>query len=115
MAPAAALWDSSSSSSSKTVCVMDAGGRLGSALLHRLLHTGYTVHAALHNPEELVQCYTSEKKQLRLRVFQADPLDYHSIMDALKGCSALFYSFELPSDHPTYDVIIHSFIIITFY
>ena len=43
-----------------------------------------------------------EKKELR--VFHSDPLDYHSILDALKGCCALFYSFELPSDHPTYDV-----------
>lgn len=25
-------------------------------------------------------------------------------MDAIKGCGALFYNFELPSDHPTYDV-----------
>lgn len=34
----------------KTVCVMDASGLLGSALVDRLLLTGYTVHAALlHN------------------------------------------------------------------
>jgi hypothetical protein len=25
-------------------------------------------------------------------------------MDALKGCCGLFYSFEPPSDQPTYDV-----------
>ncbi|KAM1029878.1 hypothetical protein ACFX14_042362 [Malus domestica] len=30
-----------------TVCVMDASGRLGSTLVHRLLHRGYAVHAAL--------------------------------------------------------------------
>ena len=45
-------------------------------------------------------CCNNEK----VRVFQADPLDYHSIMNALKGCSALFYCFQPPSDHPTYDV-----------
>lgn len=43
-------------------------------------------------------------EEKELRVFHSDPLDYHSILDALKGCCALFYSFELPSDHPTYDV-----------
>lgn len=40
----------------------------------------------------------------RLKVFHSDPLDYHSIVDALKGCSGLFYSYEPPSDHPIYDV-----------
>ncbi|KAL8551309.1 hypothetical protein ACS0TY_000408 [Phlomoides rotata] len=97
MAPAA-FWNSS-----KTVCVMDASGRLGSALVHRLLHRGYTVHAAVHNHDEL-QCYKRQSTENKeLRVFHTDPLDYHSIMDALKGCCALFYNFELPSDHPTYD------------
>ncbi|XP_022881091.1 cinnamoyl-CoA reductase-like SNL6 [Olea europaea var. sylvestris] len=42
----------------------------------------------------------------KLRVFDLDPLDYHSIMEALKGCYGLFYSFELPSDNPTYDEFI---------
>lgn len=45
--------------------------------------------------------YNEEKK---LKVFQADPFDYHSLVNALKGCSGLFYSFEPPSDHSTYDV-----------
>ncbi|CAA0813118.1 NAD(P)-binding Rossmann-fold superfamily protein [Striga hermonthica] len=97
MAPAA-FWNSP-----PTVCVMDASGRLGSALVHRLLQRGYTVHAAVHNHDELT-CYERQSSDnKRLRVFQCDTLDYHSILEALKGCCALFYSFELPSDHPTYD------------
>ena len=40
----------------------------------------------------------------RLKVFRSDPFDYHSIVDAVKGCSGLFYNFEPPMDHPTYDV-----------
>ncbi|EYU45390.1 hypothetical protein ABFS82_06G008400 [Erythranthe guttata] len=97
MAPAF-MWNSS-----KTVCVMDASGQLGSALVRRLLQRGYTVHAAVHDREEL-QCYKRQSiENKKLRVFNSDPLDYHSIMDALKGCCALFYSFELPSDNPTYD------------
>ncbi|GER33486.1 NAD(P)-binding Rossmann-fold superfamily protein [Striga asiatica] len=97
MAPAA-FWNSP-----RTVCVMDASGRLGSALVHRLLQRGYTVHAAVHNHDKLT-CYERQSRDnKRLRVFQCDPLDYHSILEALKGCCALFYSFELPPDHPTYD------------
>ncbi|KAL3837948.1 hypothetical protein ACJIZ3_022539 [Penstemon smallii] len=104
MAPASAnLWDSDSSTN-KTVCVMDASGQLGSALVHRLLHRGYTVHAAVHNRDEVVRWeWSSEMMKKNVRVFYSDLLDYGSIMDALKGCSALFYSFELPSDQPTYD------------
>ncbi|KAE9464638.1 hypothetical protein C3L33_03476, partial [Rhododendron williamsianum] len=44
-----------------------------------------------------------ENKNKRLRAFDTDPLDYHSILDALKGCSGLFYCFDPPSDRPTYD------------
>lgn len=62
-----------------------------------------------------VNCYVGEWLQpvedlpfpcnaKRLKVFKSDLLDYHSIMDALKGCSGLFYCFEPPSDHPFYDV-----------
>lgn len=92
--------------SSRTVCVMDASGHLGSALVHLLLHRGYTVHAALQphpngfqSVEELLPC--SNKS---LKIFDADPFDYHSITAALKGCCGLFYCFEPPSDHSTYDV-----------
>lgn len=48
----------------------------------------------------------------RLKIFDCDVFDYHSILDVLKGCSALFYNFELPFDQPVYDV---SFIFPTFW
>ncbi|KAK8477247.1 hypothetical protein V6N13_042605 [Hibiscus sabdariffa] len=98
---------SSGNDNSRTVCVMDASGHLGSALVHLLLHRGYTVHAALQphahggefqSAEELLPC-NNEK----LRIFDADPFDYHSITNALKGCCGLFYCFQPPSDHSTYD------------
>lgn len=41
MAPAANFNDYN------VVCVMDASGQLGSALVQRLLKRGYTVHAAV--------------------------------------------------------------------
>ena len=40
----------------------------------------------------------------RLKIFHLDPFDYQSIVDALKGCSGLFYTFEPPQDQPDYDV-----------
>lgn len=82
---------------------MGASGHLGSTLVHRLVQRGYTVHAAVQNHGEL-QCFEGlygDKK--KVRVFHSDPLDYHSIMDALRGCCGLFYSFEPPSDQPNYD------------
>lgn len=88
--------------SSSVVCVMDASGRLGSSLVQRLLQRGYTVHAALQQHGELqfdvLSCDTE-----KLKVFYSDPFDYHSIVDALKGCSGLFYTFEPPEDQPDYD------------
>ncbi|KAI3810688.1 hypothetical protein L1987_20310 [Smallanthus sonchifolius] len=81
-----------SSTSFKRVCVMDAGGRFGSALVHRLLQRGYFVHAAISTHVEI-----GDSKNLR--VFHTDPLDYHSIVEALEGCYGLFYS----SDQPFYD------------
>ncbi|OIT32216.1 PREDICTED: cinnamoyl-CoA reductase-like SNL6 isoform X1 [Nicotiana attenuata] len=84
---------------SNTVCVMDASSRLGSSLVKRLLERGFTVHAAIqnHGDNELMLLPPCNKKELK--VFQSDPFDYHSVLDALKGCSCLFYSFEPPKDH----------------
>nr|DAD17818.1 TPA_asm: hypothetical protein HUJ06_019281 [Nelumbo nucifera] len=88
----------------KTVCVMDASGRLGSSLVDRLLQGGYTVHAAVQNHGDL-QAFKgiSSDNDKNLKVFHADPFDYQSIMDALKGCSGLFYTFEPPQDQSTFD------------
>ncbi|XP_058206445.1 cinnamoyl-CoA reductase 1-like [Rhododendron vialii] len=115
MAPAALLMNESWPS--KRVCVMGSTGPLGSTLVQRLLERGYAVHAAAlrHYPpnthvhggvdclEGILSSCDDEKKNKRLRVFDTDPLDYHSILDALKGCSGLFYCFDPPSDRPTYD------------
>ncbi|CAN1246574.1 Cinnamoyl-CoA reductase-like SNL6 [Linum grandiflorum] len=87
----------------QTVCVMDASGRLGSALVHSLLLRGYSVHAAVQLHGKLEGSFSNNNSS-RLRVFEMDDMfDYHAIMEALRGCSALFYSFEPPSDHPNYD------------
>ncbi|CAN1786111.1 Cinnamoyl-CoA reductase-like SNL6 [Linum perenne] len=82
---------------------MDASGRLGSALVRKLLLRGYAVHAAVQSSGDSNSSKTKNKKKKMLRVFEIDVFDYHTIMDALKGCTALFYTFEPPSDHLIYD------------
>ncbi|KAF7809489.1 cinnamoyl-CoA reductase-like SNL6 [Senna tora] len=88
-----------------TVCVMDASGPLGFTLVQRLVQRGYTVHASLQRhqgkEEEVLNgiCGDPEK----LKIFRSDPFDYHTILHALQHCSALFYSFQPPQDHPDYD------------
>ncbi|TKY70029.1 Tetraketide alpha-pyrone reductase 1 [Spatholobus suberectus] len=59
----------------------------------------------------LSDCFPGEENQFngistdpnKLKVFRSDPFDYHSIIDALRGCSGLFYTFEPPLDQPNYD------------
>ncbi|KAK9698949.1 hypothetical protein RND81_08G142800 [Saponaria officinalis] len=89
---------------SNTVCVMDASGCLGSNLVTQLLHRGYIVHASFqsHCEVEELKGLNKEEKE-RLKKFETDVFDYQSIVEALKGCSGLFYNFELPHDQPTYD------------
>ncbi|XP_060213015.1 cinnamoyl-CoA reductase-like SNL6 [Lycium barbarum] len=86
-----------------TICVMDASSRLGTKLVKRLLKRGYTVHATVQNHGELLSLKGIECENKKLKIFESDPFDYHSILDALKGCSGLFYSFEPPSDYPSDD------------
>ncbi|KAJ6714808.1 putative proteinD DEPENDENT EPIMERASE/DEHYDRATASE [Salix viminalis] len=89
---------------SNTVCVMDAAGNLGLSLVERLLQRGYTVHAAVQNHNCESQLNGLARGNKKLKIFYADPFDYKSIIDALRSCSGLFYTFEPPEDQPTYDV-----------
>lgn len=88
-----------------SVCVMDASTQLGSSLVEGLLRRGYTVHAAVqgHGGDHLQSSNRVAFENKKLKIFESDPFDYHSIINALKGCSGLFYSFEPPLDHSTYD------------
>ncbi|KAL5550986.1 hypothetical protein UlMin_001162 [Ulmus minor] len=90
-------------SSKSTVCVMDASGELGSTLVERLLQRGYTVHAATQQHGKELQFNGVENYKNKLKNFKSDPFDYHSILDALRGCSGLFYTFEPHQDQSTYD------------
>lgn len=86
------------------VCVMDASTPLGTALVHRLLRFDFIVHAAVHTniPEFMFSEFDDNKK---LKIFHSDPFDYHSILDALRGCCGLFYTFDPPQHPPAFDEV----------
>ena len=102
----------------KSVCVMDAAGPLGHALVDRLLRRGYTVHAATYGRGEDEDgaedpAAAALLKHLsrggdayghRLKVFRADPFDYHAIADAVRGCAGVFCMFNTPDDQAQCDV-----------
>ncbi|GLJ46694.1 hypothetical protein SUGI_0984330 [Cryptomeria japonica] len=83
----------------KVVCVMDASTYVGLSIVQGLLNRGYTVHATIQNGGEVESL--KKLSGQRLKILYADMLDYHSIVDALSGCSGLFYTF----DSPQYDEI----------
>ncbi|KAL2901368.1 Cinnamoyl-CoA reductase-like SNL6 [Bienertia sinuspersici] len=90
---------------SNTVCVMDASGCLGSSLVKRLLQRGYIVHAAVqpHGEVKGLKGLSDDYGKDKFKIYVCDLFDYQSILEALKGCSALFYNFELPYDQPVYN------------
>ncbi|WVZ57776.1 hypothetical protein U9M48_008119 [Paspalum notatum var. saurae] len=104
----------------KSVCVMDAAGPLGHALVDRLLRRGYTVHAATYGrgeeeeEEDEAAAASALLKHLscggdayghRLKVFRADPFDYHAIADAVRGCAGVFCMFNTPDDQAQCDEV----------
>ncbi|KAG4968416.1 hypothetical protein JHK87_034067 [Glycine soja] len=82
--------------STHTICMMDASGHLGFSLVQRLLQRGHTIHASVqkYGEENLFNGISSDPD--KLKVFRSDPFDYHSIIDALRGCSGLFYIWFCP-------------------
>ncbi|KAE8668659.1 hypothetical protein F3Y22_tig00112289pilonHSYRG00144 [Hibiscus syriacus] len=86
-----------------SVCVLDASTYVGFWILKGLLGKGYTVHAALQikGSETEIEKKIKEMESVedRLSVFSVDILDYHSILVALKGCSALFCCLDSPDSY----------------
>ncbi|XWS27256.1 hypothetical protein CRYUN_Cryun26dG0099200 [Craigia yunnanensis] len=86
-----------------TVCVLDASTYVGFWILKGLLSRGYTVHAALQKKGSETEIEKKikemERVEERLAVFTVDILDYHSILVALKGCSALFCCLDSPDGY----------------
>ncbi|XVE63463.1 hypothetical protein DITRI_Ditri07aG0022600 [Diplodiscus trichospermus] len=86
-----------------TVCVLDASTYVGFWILKGLLSRGYTVHAALQKKETETEIEKKIKEMERvdesLSVFTVDIMDYHGILVALKGCSALFCCLDNPDGY----------------
>ncbi|KAJ1296108.1 hypothetical protein BS78_01G273600 [Paspalum vaginatum] len=117
MCPGSVEPQAAAAAARKSVCVMDAAGPLGHALVDRLLRRGYTVHAATYGgrgeEEEDDEAAGALLKRLscgggdacghRLKVFRADPFDYHAIADAVRGCAGVFCMFNTPDDQAQCD------------
>ncbi|XVF73828.1 hypothetical protein PTKIN_Ptkin13bG0013100 [Pterospermum kingtungense] len=90
------------------VCVLDASTYVGFWILKGLLSRGYTVHAAVQKKGSEIEIEKKikemERVEDRLAVFSVDVLDYHSILVALKGCSALFCCLNSPDGYD--DIIV---------
>ncbi|KAA3470641.1 cinnamoyl-CoA reductase 2-like isoform X1 [Gossypium australe] len=84
-------------------CVLDASTYVGFWILKGLLNRGYTVHAAIQikgsETDIVKKIKEMERVEERLSVFSVDILDYHSILVALKGCSALFCCLDCPDGY----------------
>ncbi|XP_026396552.1 uncharacterized protein LOC113291208 [Papaver somniferum] len=59
-------------------------------------HITIAIRAAI---KRLASCLNNKK----LKIFETDPFDYESIINTLKDCSALFYTFETPQEQPIFD------------
>ncbi|XP_062227678.1 cinnamoyl-CoA reductase 1-like [Phragmites australis] len=77
-----------------TVCVTGAGGFVASWLVERLLSGGrYTVHGTVRDPGDAKNAHLAAMAGAaeRLRLFEADLLDYRSVAAAVAGCDGVFH------------------------
>ncbi|GJN17303.1 hypothetical protein PR202_gb04360 [Eleusine coracana subsp. coracana] len=86
--------DSSGAGGGHLVCVTGGSGFIGSWLVHRLLHRGYTVHATVKNLQdegETKHLLALDGADTRLRLFQMDLLDPASVQPAINGALGVFH------------------------
>lgn len=80
----------------KPVMVTGATGYVAGWIVKKLLDEGFTVHAAVRNPENadsirhLIQL--SENAKGNIRIFKSDLLVEHSYDDAMAGCELVFHT-----------------------
>ncbi|XP_065880493.1 bifunctional dihydroflavonol 4-reductase/flavanone 4-reductase-like isoform X2 [Euphorbia lathyris] len=79
---------------SETVCVTGASGFIGSWLIMRLLESGYTVRATVHDPDnrsKVEHLLELPKAETHLTLWKADLSVEGSFDDAIKGCHGVFH------------------------
>ncbi|XP_025811999.1 cinnamoyl-CoA reductase 2-like [Panicum hallii] len=89
-----------------TVCVIGAGGFVGSWLVERLLAAGrYTVHGTVRDPGDAKNAHLAalDGAGERLRLFRANLLDYGSLAKAIAGCDGVFHVPCPVPDYPLAD------------
>uniref|UniRef100_A0ACD5WCU6 Uncharacterized protein n=1 Tax=Avena sativa TaxID=4498 RepID=A0ACD5WCU6_AVESA len=81
----------------ETVLVTGASGFIGSWLVRLLLARGYSVHAAVLNPDDkaetghLLALAAAAGDEGRVRFFRCDLLDGAAMLAAVRGCSGVFH------------------------
>ncbi|KAK6263937.1 hypothetical protein SCA6_019371 [Theobroma cacao] len=91
----------------EAVCVTGANGFIGSWLVRTLLEDGYTrIHASIYPGSDASHLFSlpgATSPNVRLEVYEADILDYTSVLKAVEGCQGVFHvaspcSLEDPKD-----------------
>jgi len=92
--------------------VTGATGYLAGWIVAKLVEQGYTVHAAVRDPdnaakvEHLVRCAAAAPGQIKF--FKADLLDEGSYAEAMAGCSTVFHTaspFTFAKNDPQKDLV----------
>lgn len=94
------------------VCVTGATGYVAGWIVKRLLDEGFTVHAAVRQPDNKEKTKyldaLAEKAPGTIKYYQSDLLEEGSYREAIEGCSVVFHTaspFTLNVDNPQKDLI----------
>ncbi|XP_028800887.1 bifunctional dihydroflavonol 4-reductase/flavanone 4-reductase-like, partial [Neltuma alba] len=95
----------------KTVCVTGAAGFIGSWLVMRLLQRGYTVRAAVRDPDNMKKVehlLDLPNADTHLTLWKADLTQEGSFDNAINGCIGVFHvatPFNLETKDPENEMI----------
>lgn len=97
---------------SKPVCVTGATGYVAGWIVKRLLDDGFTVHAAVRQPDNKEKTKfldaLAEKAPGSIKYFRSDLLEDGSYKKAMEGCEIVFHTaspFKLNVDNPQRDLV----------